>query len=137
MYGRKIKTIREIRGFSQDYMASKLGMAQNSYSRIETDQVKKLDHLTLEKIAVELGVSVVDIVNSEPAIVNFAPNHGTQGIQHIENFYSIQKDLIDKMFTSKEAEVANLKSLYEQIIHAKDAEITRLQTMVDTLLNKK
>ena len=36
MFGEKIKMIRELRGFSQENVAAKLGIAQNAYSRIET-----------------------------------------------------------------------------------------------------
>ena len=52
-------------------------MAQNTYSRIETNQTK-LSTDMLEKIARELGVSPIDIISTEPAIVNFSPNHGAQ-----------------------------------------------------------
>lgn len=95
MYGEKIKMIRELRGFSQEHMASKLDMGQNSYSRIEKNQTK-LTAEVLEKIAKELGVSPIDILSSEPAIVNFGTVHGTlQG--NIENFYSYQKEIIETM----------------------------------------
>lgn len=137
MYGRKIKTIRELRGFSQEAMAHKLGMAQNSYSRIETNQTK-LNVEMLEKIASELGVSVADIISSEPAVVNFAPNQGTQaGIQNIEHFHSIHMDLIDKMAAAKEAEIEKLANVFQQVISSKDAEIQRMQNIIDRLLGER
>ena len=92
-YGEKIRMIRELRGFSQDHMANKLNMAQNTYSRIEKNQTKLTAEL-LEKVAKELGVSPVDILSTEPAIVNFGTVHGTlQG--NIENFYTYQKELLE------------------------------------------
>lgn len=78
MHGTKIRVIRELRGYSQAYLAEKLGIAQNSYSRIESNQTK-LDTAMLAKIAAELGVSPAELLNTEPTVINFAPNQGTQG----------------------------------------------------------
>ena len=50
MHGQKIRIIRELRGFSQEYLANKLGIAQNSYSKIETNRTK-LNTEMLTKIA--------------------------------------------------------------------------------------
>jgi transcriptional regulator with XRE-family HTH domain len=119
MYGAKIKMIRELRGFSQEYMAGKLGIAQNTYSKIETNQ-SKLSAEMLENVAKELGVSPVDILSHEPTVVNFAPNHGTQGIGHVENFYSFQKDFVEKMIASKDAEIDKLHKIIEGLLKDKE-----------------
>src|SRR5665647_2062756 len=91
MYGNKIRALRMLRGFSQEYMADKLEINQTTYSRIETNQ-QKLTAETLEKLAGILGVSVTDITSNEPLIIqNNASNYGAQG--RIENFYADQKEL--------------------------------------------
>ena len=101
MYGDKIKMIREIRGFSQEHMASRLDIAQNTYSRIEKNQTKLTAEL-LDKVAKELGVSPIDILSTEPAIVNFGTVHGTlQG--NIENFYTYQKEFLETIKGSIDA----------------------------------
>ena len=110
MFGNKIRMIRELRGFSQNQVAGRLGITQASYSRIETNQ-RKLDTETLEKIAKELEVKPIDIISHEPAVVNFAPNNGLQGIRDMEIFYSFQKDLVEKVFASKDREIAILKDI--------------------------
>lgn len=118
MVGLKIRMIREVRGYSQEYMADKLGMAQNSYSRIENNQTK-LSAEVLQKIATILGVSPMDILSQQPAIVNLQSNQGTQqAIGHVETIVSENKEL------------------YAKIIEAKDAEIQRLQKLVEVLLEK-
>lgn len=66
MYGEKIKAIRNLRGFSQQYMADELGIEQNTYSKIETG-LTKLTADTLKKIAGILGVSTADILSNQPA----------------------------------------------------------------------
>jgi transcriptional regulator with XRE-family HTH domain len=112
--------LRELQGFSQEYIASQLGMTQASYSRIETNQTK-LSTDMLEKIANELGVSVADIVSTEPLVINFyGTNHGAQcTFGTVEHFDAGQKEL------------------YEKIIGSKDEEIVRLNKIIEKLLSKK
>ncbi len=113
MYGEKIKMIREIRGFSQEHMANRLDIAQNTYSRIETNQTKLTAEL-LARVAKELGVSPVDILSSEPAIVNFGTVHGTlQG--NIENFYTYQKEFLETVRTTLDTITEHNKLLMKYI----------------------
>ncbi len=118
MYGVKIRMVRELRGLSQENVAMRLGIAQNTYSGYENNQIK-ISAEMLEKVADVLEVSPMDLMNQQPAIINLQSNHGTQGIAHIENFYSVQKEFIDKMLL------------------AKDEEISRLQKIIDGLISKK
>ena len=118
--GKKIRTFRELKGYSQDYVAGKLEIAQNSYSKLEThpDQIK---FGTLEKIAEILEVSINDLISEEPIIFNFnGVNHGAQG----------KFDLIEHFHTGE-------KELYEKIIASKDEEIARMQKTIDGLLARK
>ena len=119
MYGEKIRMIREMRGLSQENVATLLGIAQTTYSRIETNQTK-LEAGMLTKVAEVLGVSPMDILSSQPAIINFQSNKGTQqSFGYVENVISGQKEL------------------YEKIIEGKDQEIARLNKIIEKLLSKK
>ena len=119
MYGTKIRMMRELRGLSQDNVANELGIAQNTYSKIESNQTKLTTEM-LAKIADVLEVSPMDIMTQQPAIINFQPNQGTQqAFGHVDTFISTQKEL------------------YEQLLASKDAEIERLQKLVENLLGKK
>lgn len=60
--GEKIRKIRNIRGYSQEYMGTRLRMSQNNYSRIELDQIN-LTLRTLQDIAEVLEVSTQEIMN--------------------------------------------------------------------------
>lgn len=63
---KRIRLIREIRGYSQDYVASQMDISQSAYSKIER-KAGSSSYYTLEKIANVLGVSVpflVDIGNN-------------------------------------------------------------------------
>lgn len=57
----RIKSIRQSLGFSQDYVASQIGISQNAYSRVELG-VAKLSIDRMLKIAFILGVSPIDLL---------------------------------------------------------------------------
>lgn len=56
-----IATIRKNKGLSQEYVASKIGLKQASYSLIEKGS-RSLDYSRLLQIAKALDVSVIDII---------------------------------------------------------------------------
>ncbi|MBD1363481.1 helix-turn-helix transcriptional regulator [Mucilaginibacter sp. ZT4R22] len=119
MFGEKIKMIRELRGFSQENVAAKLGIAQNAYSRIETNQTK-LDSAMLVKVAEVLGVSPMDILSGQPAIVNFQSNKGTQqSFGYVEQVGFGQKELYDKLIAGKDDEIARLNIIIEKLLSKK------------------
>jgi transcriptional regulator with XRE-family HTH domain len=119
MYGEKIRLIREIRGYSQENVAAKLGIMQNAYSRIELNQ-SKLDAVMLVKVAGVLGVSPEDILSSQPAIINFQSNKGTQqSIGYVETLNSGEKDLYAKMLGDKEKEIDRLNKIIEKLLAKK------------------
>ena len=45
LIGQKIKAIRDLKGFKQDYVAEKLGISQSYISRIEKKVIKRLKTL--------------------------------------------------------------------------------------------
>ena len=109
--------IREIRNLSQEHMADRLGIKQNTYSKIENNQTKLTTEM-LQKIADVLQVSPMDIMNQQPAIINLQPNQGTQhAIGYIETFISSQKDIFEKLISSKDAEIENLKSIINKLLN--------------------
>jgi len=118
--GNKIRTIRELRGYSQEYVAAKLDIAQNTYSKLETNQTK-LSTEMLDKIAAVLDVSINDILSEEPIVLNFyGINHGAQGkFDLIEHLHTGQKELYEKLLVSKDEEIAHLKQLIESLLPKK------------------
>lgn len=119
MYGEKIKMIRELRNLSQEHVSEKLGIKQNTYSKIENNQTKLTAEM-LQKLANVLEVSPLDIMNHQPAIINLQPNQGTQqAIGYIETFVSSQKELIEKLVSAKDTEITNLKEIINTLIKEK------------------
>jgi transcriptional regulator with XRE-family HTH domain len=129
MYGGRIKTFRTMRGFTQEDVASKIGVDQNKYSRIETDK-QKVDDELLEKIADTLGVSSADIKSKEPFFVNHASNQGTQiGIGQLENFYSDQKEIYEKLINTQSTQIEK----QGQVIDSLTLQIAQLLKMLEKI----
>ncbi len=57
-----IKTLRKLKGFSQEYMAEQLGHTQSSYARFE-NHTRKIDYLLVEKIAELFSMPVAEVIN--------------------------------------------------------------------------
>lgn len=64
-YGERIRALRQIRGYSQEYMALRLNLSgQKQYSRYETGETK-LDLAQAEAIMEVLGASLADLLAPE------------------------------------------------------------------------
>ena len=58
----KIRQLRELKGFSQEYVANQLSISQRAYSKLETNQTR-LDWLKITKIAQVLEMDPVDLIS--------------------------------------------------------------------------
>lgn len=64
----KIKAIRNQKSYSQDYLAAKMNITQNAYSKMELGKTQ-LSILAFYKIAAILEVDVRDLLNPGPTIL--------------------------------------------------------------------
>ncbi len=106
MIGNKIRQIREAKKYSQEYIATKLNISQNAYSKIENNQTK----LTLERlkeIAKALDTTELELIQNDFPVINFTNNKTAKGYARVENVYEesenlktiievLQKQLIEK-----------------------------------------
>jgi transcriptional regulator with XRE-family HTH domain len=109
--GRKIRKVRELKGYSQENMANALGISTANYSKIERGEVKlSLD--TLGSIIKVLEVNLETLMNfDELQIFNNCKDsncgcHGTNIINPIEKI----QELYERILKSKDEEIALLKS---------------------------
>lgn len=120
MYGSKIASIRLARGYTQEFMATRLGMAQNTYSKIEKDEKARIDDDLLDKIADVLGVSAEDIKSPTPIIMNFhdSPYSGQYNTINIseELIQALREQLQqkDEQLKQKDEQIASLLALLKQ-----------------------
>lgn len=76
----KIKHTRQLKEFSQEYMASKLGISQRAYSKMESGEIK-IDINKLQQIADVLEVETNDLLRlDENQTNNFNNNKITNAV---------------------------------------------------------
>lgn len=63
----RLRSLRALRGYSQEYMAQCLGVSQRTYSRWEND-AHALSFATLTEICQILKVSIESLTSSDPAL---------------------------------------------------------------------
>lgn len=121
-----IKKSRELKGLRQQDMADKLSMNIRTYQNLENGETK-LDLERLEQIAEILETSMEELLKPEGVIIHqeIKDASGPGSGSGIYNNYGIEKEVLDRLFTSKDEEISALKE-----------EIKYLREKVDQLLNK-
>lgn len=113
--GKKIKKLRELNNFSQNYMAKKLNISQPSYSNLESG-VDDISEERLEKIAELLKVEVSDIENfDDRAILNII-QHNIKSDGYVNNKF-VDDRVVDLLNEKNALLQTNVKLLEEKIHH--------------------
>ena len=126
--GDKIRKVRELKGYKQEYVANKLGLSVTAYGNIERNE-SSLTFERLEEIAAVMEVTVQDILNIPEQLNIQSVNNAHQvGFNHNTTIND------NRVCTEGEAEA------YKQSIHnlTKEIEYLRQQNLqLMELLNKK
>ena len=109
--GQKIEKIRKLKGFSQEYIANKLRISQNSFSKIERGETK----ITLKKLNEICKVLEIDI----EILKRFDPFQELKQLAEVES----ASDLIAIILSSFDRVV----KLYEDLLIEKDERIKDLE----------
>jgi transcriptional regulator with XRE-family HTH domain len=116
--GTRIKRFRELKNLTQEHLAERLGISQNSYSRLESETVK-ITTDRLKEIAGVLDVPAEYLLNTEAPVYNFSNNTSNKFVGHIENIYDDQKELLQKTIEMLEIQLKEVnedrKRLLEMI----------------------
>ena len=115
--GLNIRKIREQRGFSQEYVATQLGINQSTYGKMERD-ASGMPIDRLYKISEVLDTDLtklLDICNKN--IINHHSNMGNGYVETINNDFKSM--------------IAEIKDVYEKVIASKDEQITFLKKMIE------
>ncbi len=107
--GLKIKNLRELRNFTQQYMAEQLNMKQSGYSKIEKGETD-IAFSKLQDIAGVLEVEVADIVSFD----NQKFFQSFNNIKGNGSGYIIQSDKISKLYEDKIALMEKVLANVEQ-----------------------
>lgn len=117
--GRKIKKLRELRNYSQDYMASQLGLSQSAYSNIETNDAG-LNTDRLEKIANLLEITVSDIENFDDRMIFNV--HVQNNTDHSKNY-----GYINSQTNNLDEKIHEIHDIIDQRDRLKDDKIKLLE----------
>ena len=119
--GEKIKKLRELRDYSQDYVAKKLQITQGAYSRMEQGEID-VTFSRLEKVAEVLEMPVEKLVGYDDKQMM------TNYISNSDNFTTNGDILSNKLF------VEELTKLYDLRILSLENEIIRLHSLLEKAL---
>jgi transcriptional regulator with XRE-family HTH domain len=122
MTGQKLRLLREFRNYSQEYIAEKLGITQNAYSRIENNQTK-LTTERLEKLAIILNVPPQELLSDKEPVIQFSGSSLQEPVHMKEAYW---KEITE-----------STRQLYVQVICGKDERIAHLENEIHMLRKEK
>jgi transcriptional regulator with XRE-family HTH domain len=128
--GEKIRKIRTLKGFSQEYMSGKLAIKQPQYSDLE--KIIDVDNQHFTKICEILEMTKEEIINLNDS--NYFVNHFENKAPHNQNF--INNQVINESTKTEEALKKSI-SLLEMELKNAHIENERLLKVIEILSKKK
>jgi len=120
----KIRNVRELKNFTQEYMAEKLGITQAGYSKIESGATK-LSYTKLAEISKILGVEVEELLafDSQKYFNSFnnvkGSNNGSVTIKvedgDIKKLFEDKISLLEKLLNRTEKELNSYRERYGEL----------------------
>lgn len=106
--GEKIRKLRELKGFSQDYMADQLEISQRAYSKLEREETK-LDWDRITHISKILEIDPIDLIQFDDSLIfNNCSQSGK--INEIHNHFPDElKEQYEKRIQQLEDEIQFLR----------------------------
>lgn len=120
--GQKIKKLRELRNYTQEYMAKKLDLSLNGYGKIEREETE-LTLNRLNEIAKILEVKVFDLLGFDENKIFF--NQNSHDNSTGANIVLQQQEITN-----------NERNQYESRIDSLETQITSLHNLLEKALNK-
>lgn len=114
--GNKIKQIRELKNFTQEYVAGELGITTRAYSKIESGETQ-LTINRLNEISGILNIEPLEILGfDDKQIFNNCKQEGNIGINYVYYSDKLIKQY-ERTITILEEEVKYLKTLIVKTEH--------------------
>lgn len=109
--GKNIRKLREIKGYSQEYMAHELNINQASYAKLENSSTK----ITVDRlfaISKLLETDVADILElNKQTIFNQNNNTTANAFANVENLHQENREVYEKLIQAKDEQIVLLKEL--------------------------
>jgi len=131
-----MRVLREANGYTQEYIASELGINQNTYSKLESGQTR-LTVDRMKKLAELYKVNPEYFLNEEATIINYNTGNRSRAIINTQNYHdnhdqrSIQK-LYDKLLADKDQTIEFLKAEISEMRE----ERRQMKELIDNLVKK-
>ena len=111
--GDNIKKLRELRNYTQQYMADQLEISLSGYGKIERNETD-VSLGRLQQIADILGVDIHGILRFDyKHIFNLSNNEVANG--QVNNYYSGREELLKRIIEQLRKENENLLSIIEMM----------------------
>lgn len=108
---KNIRKHREIKGYSQEYMAQELDITQSSYAKLENDSTK----ITVERlfnISKLLEMEITELLDlKNQTIYNQRFNDNSHNYQEIQHLHQENKEVYQELLKVKDEQIALLKEL--------------------------
>lgn len=104
----RIKKMRELKNWTQEYMAERLGISQNTYSRMETE-ASKISVDRLLEIAQIFEVPIEFLMNTNSPILNISNNHNNKYIGYFEVIEEKDSDYLKERIVLMQDEIVRLR----------------------------
>lgn len=116
LISKNIRKYRELKGYSQEYMAHELDITQASYAKMENNTTKiNVDRLFA--IAKILEMDAGDILELNKQTIFNQSNNGTaNAFGNIEKFHQDNKEAYEKIIQAKDEQIVLLKALLKQYV---------------------
>jgi transcriptional regulator with XRE-family HTH domain len=131
-----MRVLREVNGYTQEYIASELGINQNTYSKLECGQTK-LTIDRVKKLAELYKVNPEYFLNEEAPIINYNTGTRSKAIINTQNYHdnedqqSVQK-LYEKLLLDKDQTIEYLKAEINEMRE----ERKQMKELIDSLVKK-
>jgi transcriptional regulator with XRE-family HTH domain len=112
--GTKIKKLRELRNYTQQYMADQLELSVSGYSKIERDE-SDLTISRLEKIAEVLDVDLRSILSFDENMIFNICDNAAPYIAFRDQTIN-QQELYDKIIAQYKQEIEDLKEIIYKLL---------------------
>lgn len=114
--GSKIRKVRELKGFSQDFMANQLGISQAAYSKIEQTNFVNLERVTT--IATIFEIEPMQLLGfDEQHIFNNKNQQGGNAASVLINTVSEkEREQYEKRIAHLEGEILFLRNQMEELL---------------------
>ncbi len=111
---KNIRKYREIKGYSQEYVAHQLNINQASYAKLENNSTKiTIDRLFSIAKLLETEISeILDLKNQ--TIFNQTDNEIANAFGKVEHYYQENKEVYQELLKAKDEQIALLKEMLDK-----------------------